>query len=160
MQGNATFASIRTQGNPQCNPASASTRTYMYSIYSPRNTPNATLVLPALTSPVSRWMISKQCFTILTAINFFPLLRPCIWSEFTKRSTIGHYNVMTVIQITICNSIKDGPQTEVQNNFHEQITPYPHCFHGITMDGHVQDVYMQGLKYRDYNYTRVLPRRR
>lgn len=26
-------------------------------------------------------MISMACFTILTAINFFPLFRPCIMSE-------------------------------------------------------------------------------
>lgn len=28
------------------------------------------------TSPVSRWMISKVCRTMRTAINFLPLLRP------------------------------------------------------------------------------------
>jgi hypothetical protein len=41
-------------------------------------------------SPVSRCMISKACFTILTDINFLPLLRPCIIREFVSRSTIGH----------------------------------------------------------------------
>merc|ERR1719341_2793022 len=31
--------------------------------------------------PVSRWMISKLCFTMRTVISFLPLLRPCIIRE-------------------------------------------------------------------------------
>merc|ERR1712212_1005589 len=41
-------------------------------------------------SPDKRWMISKLCLTIRTVISFLPLLRPCIMSEFTNLSTIGH----------------------------------------------------------------------
>lgn len=41
-------------------------------------------------SPVSKWIISNACFTILTAINFLPLLRPCIIMELVSLSTIGH----------------------------------------------------------------------
>merc|ERR1719411_2182253 len=41
-------------------------------------------------SPDKRWMISKLCLTIRTVMSFLPLLRPCIMSEFTNLSTIGH----------------------------------------------------------------------
>jgi hypothetical protein len=44
-----------------------------------------------LTSPVNKWMISKACLTILTAINFLALLRPCIIRELVNLSTIGHW---------------------------------------------------------------------
>ena len=58
-----------------------------------------TLPLPRpagwLTSPVRRWMISKQCLRMRTAISFLPLLRPCIISEFVTRSTMGHYTIHT-----------------------------------------------------------------
>ena len=53
----------------------------------PKNSTPSTL----LTSPVSRWMISKACLTIRTVINFLPLLRPCIIMELVSRSTMGHW---------------------------------------------------------------------
>merc|ERR1719397_2044550 len=48
-------------------------------------------------SPVSRWMISKLCFTILTVINFLPLFLPCIIRELTRRSTIGHWALRNLL---------------------------------------------------------------
>merc|ERR1712021_123293 len=41
-------------------------------------------------SPVVKWMISNECLMMRTVISFFPLLRPCIINEFTRRSTMGH----------------------------------------------------------------------
>lgn len=43
------------------------------------------------TSLVRRLIISNECFTILIAISFLPLLRPCIIREFVRRSTMGHW---------------------------------------------------------------------
>ena len=34
--------------------------------------------------------MSMVCFTMRTAMSFLPLLRPCIMSAFTRRSTMGH----------------------------------------------------------------------
>lgn len=44
-----------------------------------------------LTSPVSKWMISKACLTMRTAISFLPLFRPCIMRLHARRSTMGHW---------------------------------------------------------------------
>lgn len=44
----------------------------------------------SLTSPVSRWMISKACLTMRTVMSFLPLFRPCIIMELVRRSTMGH----------------------------------------------------------------------
>ncbi len=48
-------------------------------------------VWKTVTSPVSRWMISKACLTMRTVSSFLPLLRPCIIMEFVTRSTMGHW---------------------------------------------------------------------
>lgn len=42
-------------------------------------------------SPVSKWMISKECLTMRQAISFLPLLRPFIIREQVRRSTMGHW---------------------------------------------------------------------
>ena len=71
----------------------------------------------ALTSPVSRWMISKECLTIVTAISFLPLLRPCIMRELVRRSTIGHQ----VTQVTTSS-------TPSQTNAHTYTHAHTHTY--------------------------------
>lgn len=56
----------------------------------PQNISRCQYTDSVLTSPVSKWIISKACFTMRTAMSFFPLLRPCIINEFVSRSTMGH----------------------------------------------------------------------
>ena len=41
-------------------------------------------------SPVSRWMISKLCFTILTVSSFLPLFLPCIMMLKIRNVRIGN----------------------------------------------------------------------
>lgn len=41
---------------------------------------------------VRRWMISKECLMMRTAISFLPLLRPCIMRE----SVILHAHITAV----------------------------------------------------------------
>ena len=65
-------------------------------------------------SPVSRWMISKLCLTILTVRSFFPLFLPCIIRLnrrkvivlltssvlsylLTRRSTMGHWALRNLL---------------------------------------------------------------
>ena len=48
-------------------------------------------ILNVRTSLVRRLIISNECFTILIAMSFLPLLRPCIIREFVRRSTMGHW---------------------------------------------------------------------
>merc|ERR1719324_50758 len=48
-------------------------------------------------SPVSRWMISKLCLTILTVSSFLPLFLPCIIRLFTRRSTMGHWALRNLL---------------------------------------------------------------
>lgn len=64
----------------------------------------STMIWMGLAS-VSRWMISMACLTIRTAISFLPLLRPCIISEFVRRSMIGHcafLNLFTEYRPAVC----------------------------------------------------------
>merc|ERR1711913_37491 len=50
-------------------------------------------------SPVSRWMISKLCLTILTVRSFFPLFLPCIIRLLTRRSTMGHWALRNLLAV-------------------------------------------------------------
>merc|ERR1719153_365465 len=48
-------------------------------------------------SPVKRWMISKECLTILTVSSFLPLFLPCIMSELQSLSTMGHWALRNLL---------------------------------------------------------------